>query len=597
MPSTDYEKKIIEDLKEIMKKWSYSTPDTAFVHWALRIVSNSDDDELCADSYTNGADDLGIDGIMIVEGDPNVIYFVQAKYITSLAKVDRADVREFIGNTIKILRDPKLSLTGNNNIRRLSRDARDILKDAPDTKVVLCYFNFGKFAPNALTEINDWKKEFKKATDFVRNFEIQVFDHDAVMQTYIMNLDTSEMPVDIVLPVVNGQVFENEKSVLIDDSEVKQKSIVFTTKASDIGDLRNKFGRNLFSLNVRYSLGTKSNKVNEGMLKTLNDLKEKDKFWFYNNGIYATCDKYKISEDGKSVKVDGMQVVNGCQTCTVFGEALLQGANLDSVEILIRLVEGRKGKIIPNISTYTNTQNAVKARDLHSNDPIQDKLFQSFQDNPFFDHKYFYERKRGEMLHFSKTRQTMTRGREKIDNKDVAQAFLAFFKKKPSRAKASADILFRDNYSEIFVENTTEASHLFYPWYVSRVVKNFVKTQSSTPTQEYLSQSNSTFVAFIGYCFMKKFNMEYIEKLAEEFRKMGEDNFLKHVEYYLERGVQIFNYVVMSKNGGVMPDQNFDARRFFLDQDLFEKSIIPAVRIVASMAKLSEKDIWNLPKG
>ena len=140
MPQTDYEKKIVEDLKDIMKKWSYSTPDTAFVHWSLRVVSNSDDDELCADSYTNGSDDLGIDGIMIMEGDPNVIYFVQAKYITSASKVDRADIREFIGNTIKVLRDPKFSLTGNNNIRRLSRDARDILKDAPDTKIVLCYF-------------------------------------------------------------------------------------------------------------------------------------------------------------------------------------------------------------------------------------------------------------------------------------------------------------------------------------------------------------------------------------------------------------------------------------------------------------------------
>jgi len=590
----DYGRKVREDLEEIKKKYLYSTNEDAFVHWCLRIISNTDDDDLCADSYTNGPKDLGIDGIMITEGDANnVIYFVQSKFVFGNRQVNRSEIREFVGNAVKVLKTPDFSLSGNNNIIRLGRDAKNILKEAPDTKIILCYCNSGKYAKNALVEINDWLRRFKSENEF-KNFELRAYDGNSLLENYKANLDTSPMPPNVILPIVDGQIFEYRGSVLIDKEEIIQKAVVITTLASEIGNLRNREGRSLFSINVRYGLGP-SNEVNKGMLTTLENKLDRDKFWFYNNGIYATCDKFEISADKKSIKINGLQIVNGCQTCTVFGEALQKNIDLSCVCILMRLVEGRKEKLTDNISRYTNTQNAVKARDLHSNDSIQDVLFQSFQDNTFFDQKFFYERKRGEMEHYKKTRQVMTRNRDKIDNKDVAQAFLAFFKLKPARAKASADILFRDNYTEIFDQNI-EASNLFYPWYTLKIVKRFIKSQINISGQEYLSHSHSTLVAFVGYCFTKKFNMSDITKISVEFSKMKEDTFVKHVEHYLDIGVQVLNFAAMSKNLGRMPDQNFDARRFFLDQDLFEKTVIPAIQTVANLAHITEREIWAPPK-
>lgn len=591
MPSRDLERKITDELKEIKQKWSYHSEEDAFVHWCLRLASNSDDDDQCNESFTNRANDLGIDGIMIIEGDPNIIHFVQAKYTIAKSKVERSDVKEFVDNVVKVLRDPKFSLTGNNDIMRLSRDARDLLRDAPDTNITLSYFNYGKFAPNALNEINDWKRKFKQESDFVKSFNLQAFDRDAVIEKYRLNSATSDLPPDITLPILDGQVFETKRSVNIDGSKKDVRSVIFTTKGSEIGDIRNKHGRSVFSINVRYSLGT-TNKVNEAMMKTLKDSKENDKFWFYNNGIYATCDSFEVSNDEKSVKINGIQIVNGCQTSTVFGEALNDGLNLSDVDILIRLVEERKDKIIANISRYTNTQNAVKARDLHSNDPIQDTIFDIFQKRDFFGEKYFYERKVGEWQHFSNTKKFMTRGRTKVDNKQIAQAFLAFAKLKAARAKASADLLFRDNYSEIFDEKKTEASHLFYPWYVSRMVNDFVNEQKIVSGQEYLSQSHSTLIAFLGHCFRRKFAADNIERLTEEFEKMNKENFEKHIKHYLNFGIKALNLTAIAKNGGKIPDQNFDARRFFLDQELLEKGVIPNLTNII----MNEKEFLNPPK-
>lgn len=120
--SSDYTRRLTEELDSIREKWSYSTRYNAFVHWCLRLVSNTDDDELCGDSYTDGPNDLGVDGIMIAEGDPtinqpNIIYFVQAKLGE---KVDRKDIREFAGNVIKLLKEPGFAQNGNPNIIRLS---------------------------------------------------------------------------------------------------------------------------------------------------------------------------------------------------------------------------------------------------------------------------------------------------------------------------------------------------------------------------------------------------------------------------------------------------------------------------------------------
>jgi len=78
-------------------------------------------------------------------------------------------------------------------------------------------------------------------------------------------------------------------------------------------------GDRLLERNVRRYRGLTGNLVNEGIRQTLLDPADRDNFYFYNNGITFTCTKFSHNEfqnlTDLSVHVEGLQVINGGQTC------------------------------------------------------------------------------------------------------------------------------------------------------------------------------------------------------------------------------------------------------------------------------------------
>ena len=594
MPN-DYERKMHEDLKDLMSKYPYTKEDQAFVHWCLKTISNITDDDTIAEAYTNGSNDLGIDGILILDGDPVEVHFIQAKLVTG--EIPRKDVREFIDSSLKIISDPEFHKRGNKPIIRLGKEVQDITSDNSNVKIVLHYCNFGTYADNAIDELKDWIKTFTTDGAYT-NYELKYYTKDTLLTAYRSNFTEKITPPDAELPIINEKILDYEGDVYVDPSKnekAKRRTIVFITKASEIGKLTKNHGKSLFSINVRYSLGIDYNQINKEMLNTLQNEKWRDKFLFFNNGVYAICKKFDPPSNGK-INIEGIQIVNGCQTCTVLGEAVNQGINLDNVNILIRLVEGKDENLIADISKYTNTQNAVKARDLHANDAIQSRLFDDFQNNKFWGKKYFYQRKTGEFDHYKSNKsKKMWWGRNIIDNKDVAQAIFAFYLQKPSRAKASADILFYADYKTMFKE-MIEASTLFYCWYALQIVKEFIKNEKKKLNQDYLPQGKFSLLAMVAYCFTKKYGKN-VDSLPEEFDKMSKsDGFDKDISYYLNQCLQVLNGEARNSYGKPI-DVNFDARKFFLDSNLLNNRLIPALDSwMEGLAKASgRKNIWSPP--
>lgn len=583
LPLSVYDEGMKSEISQIQQLYDYTSPNQAFVHWALKVVSNSDDDDKISDSCIDGPNDLGIDGILVSEGSPNTIILMQAKLIGSERKIERKDIREFIQSAIRVLTGPEFAAKGNPGLIRQSRYAREVLR-SPPSRLIVCYFNYGDFAPSAVSELDDSEDELDRTFGALAEVQVLNFDKTGVIETYKRSLEIHPEPPDAVLPIVNKEVLERAIEV---NGHVR-KSVVFTTSASEIGKLRNNEGRSLLLINVRYSIGATS--VNKGIDRTLDDKKESRNFWFYNNGIYATCKRFEISSDKSSIEIEDIQIVNGCQTSTAFGQALSQGKSLDGVEVLMRIVESEPSSLLDNISAYTNTQNPVRARDLRSNDGIQRRLFEEFNVATIFGKKFFYQRKTGEFKHYKKEYESMTRNRGMIDNLRVAQAIMGFTLQRPAKAKASGDRLFEEAYGEIFSPNgdtkKIDAYKVFYPWYVNEYVSKYIdtkivdekrSTQNQTAAHGYLKQAQSTVVAIAGYCLTKKFKVDAIDNLFGILRSMNEESFNAYLEHYMQIATWVLDSVTKAANGGKLPDENFDSRRFFLSSSLYKEIVIPAI--------------------
>ena len=79
-------------------------------------------------------------------------------------------------------------------------------------------------------------------------------------------------------------------------------------------------------------------------------------FWFLNNGITIICDKVDpvTDRDDPKVKIDNMQIVNGCQTATSLANALKEGHLQPDTRVMLRIYETQDLDIVDKIVLTTN---------------------------------------------------------------------------------------------------------------------------------------------------------------------------------------------------------------------------------------------------
>jgi len=143
---------------------------------------------------------------------------------------------------------------------------------------------------------------------------------------------------------------------------------------------------------------------------------------------------------------------------------------------------------LESVTLYTNSQNAIRLRDLCSNDEIQLKIQKILLDS----YGYFYERKRGE---FDSLYPTVGEKRKLlgndfkvkvISNENAAQAFLAMYLNKPAQAKSEKGRIFLKDkagfYDEIFNEkDDVLAEKILMSW---KLLK-YIEAQKKSYRQSY----------------------------------------------------------------------------------------------------------------
>jgi hypothetical protein len=113
-------------------------------------------------------------------------------------------------------------------------------------------------------------------------------------------------------------------------------------------------------------------KVNKGLRESIRKKEEHKNFPLYHNGINVLCRKI-VSETEERIEVEDYVVVNGAQSLT---SLMAEKSKItDDLKILVKLIETKGDTALSQrITTNSNNQNAIKARDLKSNHNIQQRL-------------------------------------------------------------------------------------------------------------------------------------------------------------------------------------------------------------------------------
>lgn len=149
---------------------------------------------------------------------------------------------------------------------------------------------------------------------------------------------------------------------------------------SEEGKLR----RYLFDSNVRDFMGL--NRVNEDIKQTLIDVESPD-FWLLNNGVTILATDASVI--GKSIQIEGIQIVNGLQTSeSIYRHFVAGGEDPNRRSVMVKVIVSKDDVVRDTIIRATNNQTNVELASLHATDKIQRDI-----EDILKQHDLFYERR------------------------------------------------------------------------------------------------------------------------------------------------------------------------------------------------------------
>lgn len=333
---------------------NFSNDGSRFVAWYLRNILFRDMNEAKAD-ITDGADDKQIDAI-IVDDDSSTVRIIQGKFIGN-GSVDAEPLREVLSSWIQIKDLARLQNVANSKLKAKLSELATALEE--DYEVSFELITTGTLTVAAQADLATFQEELVKLSEN-ESFDasIHVIDADELQRRYEYAIETDNPSLNYQLDLSDAKHMYHEIAgtpVVVAALPLKE-----CIKLPGIKD------GTLFQKNVRQSLGS-SNAVNKGIRHSILGDKRSD-FFFFHNGVTALCNKMTYNEAGKSLSLHGLSVVNGCQSLNTILSCSETVKKVDDAFILFRFYEIPQRDRADKISINTNSQSAVKARDLRSND-------------------------------------------------------------------------------------------------------------------------------------------------------------------------------------------------------------------------------------
>ena len=421
--------KIKEETKERFYQQNFPNDGQRFVAWYLRNIHLRDMNE-CKDDMTDGANDKQIDAI-IIDDDKQTIFIIQGKFIGN-GSVDAEPLREVLSSWVQLKDLVKLQEIGNIKLKRKLSEVARAFED--DYKVEFELITTGILTDSANKDLATFQEqlvEFGENDSF--SSSITVIDNDEIKRRYDLALEKDNPFINHEIDLTGSKKMEIEiagTKVIIASIPLKE-----CIKMPGIKD------GTLFQKNVRQSLGL-NNRVNKGIKQTIYSNQHKD-FFFYHNGITAICNKLELKTD--SLKLHGFSVVNGGQSLNTILSCSERVKQIEDTFVLFRFYEIPQRERGDKISVNTNSQSAVKPRDLRSNDKRVLNI------KRLFEQKYtsgYFVTKRGEIPPAEKKKEYI------LDLVDLGKYLISWHSQRPNIAYSETKIfdkyfeqLFRKDYN------------------------------------------------------------------------------------------------------------------------------------------------------
>lgn len=423
---------------------------TAFVYLCVVTLLDLGDEE-ALDCMTEGGNDFGIDAIHIsdVEDGEFTVTLFQGKYTHKMEKAGKSNFEqgavEKAIQAVRYLFDPDAKLTTNPNLTRRLEEIRSLVRDGhiPRVRTVLC---------NNGLRWNDISQQLIEQTGFPEDqVSWQYLNHDN-----LVHLMQATKPVDDILRLTGKAIVED-----FDYSRV----LVGKIPIQEIAALFNRHGDLLLERNVRRFLGLQGNRVNQAISHTLTEETERGNFYFYNNGLTFLCKKFTynaLQNDNYQVQAEGLQVINGGQTCKTIQSTLAQLAGaqseMEKAFVLVRLYQlpSDSDDLVRSITYATNSQNPVDLRDLRSNDHKQKNIEAAIKDLGYTYHRF---------------RSDSTLKSTDISSAVAAEAVLSVWRQRPHQGKFQGREHFGKLYDVIFSDDLN-ATQLVIATLLFRLAEN-----------------------------------------------------------------------------------------------------------------------------
>lgn len=339
--------KIEQDIKDKYYIENFANVGPRFVAWYLRNIHNLDPVE-AKDCITDGAGDKQIDAVYIDDQD-SIIYIIQGKYYNS--KIDGEPLREILSAWQQIKDLKQLQNNANDKLKSKINGIQLALED--DYSICFELITTGELTQSANDDLQSFQKAISEDDNI--NANLILVDKNILSFKYDEALNKNRPYINYEFKIENDKYMElNLDGVRAIIAAIPLKECI---KIPGIQD------GSLFRKNVRQSLGN-NNKINKGIAHTLkNNIGD---FFLLHNGITAICSGLTISNGILSVKE--LNVVNGCQSLNTIFSCSEYVRQSDNGYIMFRFYEISSTEKADAISVYTNSQSAVKARDLRSND-------------------------------------------------------------------------------------------------------------------------------------------------------------------------------------------------------------------------------------